>query len=268
MVNIPDGLKETIERVHGEQGRRWLIVLPAFLNECRERWSLELDEPFDNLSYNLVLPGRTNDGTKIVLKMGVPCPELLTEAAALSLFGGVGAAHLFYYEAHRGILLMERVSPGTPLHKEQEDEEATRTAAHLMRRLWRTPPSNHPFPTLAVWFSAFERLRNRFEGGSGPFPSELIERAEKTFHRLNASSDREVVLHGDLHHDNILASSRSGWVAIDPKGIAGDPGYEVGSFMLNRLPPGASEAETMKILSRRLSIFSLELNIERERLAQ
>jgi streptomycin 6-kinase len=77
-----------------------------------------------------------------------------------------------------------------------------------------------------------------------------------------------VILHGDLHHANILSSTRGGWVAIDPKGILGDPGYEVGSFMLNRLPPEASAAAMTEILSRRLSIFSEELHIGRERLAQ
>jgi streptomycin 6-kinase len=76
-----------------------------------------------------------------------------------------------------------------------------------------------------------------------------------------------VILHGDLHHDNILFSAERGWVAIDPKGIVGDRGYEVGSFMLNQLPKGASDSATTAILAQRLSIFSEELQISRERLA-
>jgi streptomycin 6-kinase len=136
-----------------------------------------------------------------------------------------------------------------------------------MRRLWRTPPAEHPFPTLPVWFSTFRKLRNKFDGGSLPFPTGLVERAEQTFAALSASSGRSVLLHGDLHHANILFSSRSGWMAIDPKGIVGDPGYEVGSFMLNRLPVEASDSALTEILARRLSIFSDELHIGRERLA-
>lgn len=267
-MQIPERLKETAERIHGEAGRQWLVTLPALLNECHARWSLELDEPFENLSYNLVLPGRMADGTEIVLKVGVPCHELLTEAAALSLFDGKGAARLFDADAPRGILLMERIAPGTPLYKLQEDSEATSTAAKLMRRLWRTPHADHSFPSLAIWFRAFERLREIFDGGSGPFPPELIAKAENMFTELNASSDHNVILHGDLHHANILFSTKRGWVAIDPKGIVGDRGYEVGSFMLNQLPIGTSESATMKVLTRRLSIFSDELRIGRERLAR
>jgi streptomycin 6-kinase len=136
-----------------------------------------------------------------------------------------------------------------------------------MLRLWREPPARHTFPTLAEWFRAYGRLRNDFGGGSGPFPPELIERAERTFSELNASAGRAVILHGDLHHWNILSSEKGGWVAIDPKGICGDPGYEVGPFMLNRLPEGAPDSALLEVMRGRLSIFSDELGIGRERLA-
>ena len=243
-MQIPERLRETVVRVHGERGQQWLEALPALLSECCDRWSLELDEPFENLSYNLVIPGRNSVGLGVVLKVGVPCRELFTEASALSLFAGVGAVRLLDTDAPRGILLMERLTPGTPLYRLQGDAEATHTAAALMLRLWRTPPAEHSFPSLTVWFRAFEQLRERFDGGSGPFPPELIERAERTFIELNTSSDGKAILHGDLHHTNILFSARSGWVAIDPKGICGDAGYEVGSFMLNRLPAHASDSVT------------------------
>jgi streptomycin 6-kinase len=264
---IPESLKATIERVYGETGRQWLVTAPALLNECRMRWSLELDEPFANLSYNFVIPGRTSAGREIVLKVGVPCTELLAETAALSLFDGVGAVRLLDHDAARGMLLIERVTPGIPIYQLHGEVEATKSAAALMRRLWRVPPQQHSFPSLAIWFRAFSRLRDGFGGGTGPFPSEVIEEAEHQFSKLNASSTGNVILHGDLHHENILSSASDGWLAIDPKGICGDPGYEVGSFMLNQLPADASDAETMTILDQRLSIFSAELEIPRERLA-
>jgi len=190
------------------------------------------------------------------------------EAAALSLFQGVGAVRLLDHDAARGILLMERVIPGTPLYKLQDDAEATRTAARLMRRLWRMPPANHAFPSLAVWFRAFARLRQKYNDGSGPFPAELIAKAESTFTELNASAVTDVILHGDLHHENILSSAKGEWLAIDPKGISGDPGYEVGSFMLNQLPMKAADEKTSEILDQRLAIFSDELQISRDRLAR
>ena len=266
-MQIPNSLKETIVRVHGELGREWLGGLPSLIIECRKRWSLELGKPFDNLSYNLVIACRSSEGADVVLKLGVPCAELLTEATALRLFDGRGAVRLLAQDASRGVLLMERAMPGTPLYKLQTDLEATRTAARLMKRLWREPPAEHSFPSLEIWFKAFARLRSRFDGASGPFPPEIIANAERTFGELNASSAHAFVLHGDLHHENILCSERDEWMAIDPKGICGDQGYEVGSFMLNQLPDGASEIVLREILKMRLSIFSDELKISHERLA-
>lgn len=267
-MKIPVSLKEKAERVHGAEGRHWFASLPELIGECRERWSLKLGEPFEHLSYNLVMPGRTDRGAEVVLKVGVPCREMVTEASALDFFGGVGAVRLIDHDAQRGMLLMERIVPGTSLYESRGDAEATRVAARLMRRLWRVAPAEHAFPSLAEWFGAFERLRSRCDGGSGPFPSEVIARAEREFAELDASCMERVVLHGDLHHANILWSARDGWTAIDPKGICGERGYEVGSFMLNRLPAGASESVTLKTLERRLTIFAEELEIERARLAR
>ena len=267
-MQIPQSLNEKIAAVHGEQGREWLGKLPGLVSHCTERWSLKLGQPFANLSYNLVLPAVASDGAELVLKLGVPCPELLNEAAALDRFQGIGAVRLLDHDAPRGILLMERVVPGTPIYEMQSDIDATRTAASLMRKLWRPPSPNHGLPTLAVWFQAFSRLRDKFGGRTGPFPAKLIDKAERTFGELNASSVSNVILHGDLHHENILLSAQRGWLAIDPKGICGDPGYEVGSFMLNQLPAGASESATVKTLAQRLSVFSDELSISRQRLAR
>jgi streptomycin 6-kinase len=264
-MRIPNGLKETVERVHGAAGRQWLTTLEELINECRRRWTLELSAPFENLSYNLVIPGRAASGAEIVLKVGVPCRELETEAATLSLFQGVGAVRLLDEDAAAGVLLLERITPGAHLYELQADAAATCTAATLMRQLWRTPPAEHSFSSLAIWFRAFERLRHA-SGDSNSFPSELVIKAERAFTELDASSEGSVVLHGDLHHANILFSAERGWLAIDPKGIVGDRGYEVGPFMLNQLPAGASASQTMAVLAQRLSIFADELQISRERL--
>jgi streptomycin 6-kinase len=265
-VKIPNELTETVERVHGEQGRQWLVALPALLLEFSQRWSLELEQPFENLSYNFVVPGRTAQGAAIVLKLGVPCRELLTEAAALKFFAGDGAVRLLDHEAARGALLLERALPGAPLYSLPDNVEATHIAATLMQRLWREPPAEHVFPSLAVWFQAFARLRRNFNGGSGPFPPELIALAEQTFFELSRSAEHTVLLHGDLHHANILAST-NGWIAIDPKGVAGDPGYEIGPFMLNQLPSGVADSTVQELFNQRLSIFAAELQISQTRLA-
>ena len=46
---------------------------------------------------------------------------------------------------------------------------------------------------------------------------------------------RHTLVHGDLHHHNVLRSKR-GWLAIDPKPMLGEPEYDVASFLWNPLP--------------------------------
>src|SRR5437016_8718272 len=96
----------------------------------------------------------------------------------------------------------------TTLASLDHDEHATRVAAQIMRELWQPPPSNSAFPTTAQWADGLRRLRTRFDGGTGPFPRALVEIAELLFRELLASSEAPVLLHGDLHHFNILSSDR------------------------------------------------------------
>jgi streptomycin 6-kinase len=82
---------------------------------------------------------------------------------------------------------------------------------------------------------------------------------------LDSSRD-QVLLHGDLHHMNILLGE-SGWTAIDPKGVIGEPAFEVGALLLNPVPDLLNEPGLREVQARRLDILSGVLDAERQRLA-
>ncbi|MCB9138332.1 MAG: aminoglycoside/hydroxyurea antibiotic resistance kinase [Caldilineaceae bacterium] len=214
-------------------GAAWLDALPALLDEYAAALGLTLEPPFP-LSYNYVAPARRSDGTRVVLKLGVPNPELTTEILALTRYAGNGAVRLLASDAERGMLLLERLLPGTPLAALDDDAAATEQAALLMRRLWRPTEAGHPFHTVAAWGGrGMAGLRTTFNGGTGPFPVDLVILAEEMF--AAAHTGEQILLHGDLHHENILNATRGGWLAIDPKGVAGPRGYECGAFLRNQL---------------------------------
>ena len=155
----------------------------------------------------------------------MPTPELTSEIQALRLYDGDGAVRLLDFDTEKGVLLMERLIPGRSLETFSDatnDEDATRIAARVMRRLWRPLPVDHSFATVEQWASGLMRLRQRFAGETGPFPKRLVEIAERLFDELLSSSSAPVLLHGDLHHLNILKSQDT-WKAIDPKGVAENP---------------------------------------------
>lgn len=266
ILRVPNSLACTIVEVFGQRGVAWLSDLPALVVRCERRWSLRVLPPVESLSYNYVAPAVRADGTAVILKLGVPSPELLTEMAALRLFDGCGSVRLLDADPEGGALLLEHLKPGTPLSSLTDDAQATSIAVRVMKQLWRPVPPEHPFPTIAKWAAGIMRLRDRFDGGTGPFPANWVERAECLFSELIGSMDEPVLLHGDLHHFNILAAERLPWLAIDPKGVVGEPAYEVGALLRNPLPRILSDPGVSHILARRLDQLAAELGFFRSRL--
>jgi streptomycin 6-kinase len=206
---------------NGEAGALWLQSIPPLITAYEKQWSLKVLPPFP-LSYNYVAPCICSDGSQAVLKIGFPQDrEFQTEIEALSIFQGEGIAKLLQADKDRGIILLERVLPGVPLSAMQNDEEATRILATVMKRLWKPLPDKHSFITIAQWAEAIPRLRQQYQGTSGPLPAHLVDKAERLFTELIASSAEPVLVHGDLHHDNVLSAERVEWQAIDPKGGCG-----------------------------------------------
>ncbi len=248
----------------------WLGSLPDIIAECERAWLLTAMPPLDNLSYNYIAPAIRADGSDVILKVGVPNPELTTEIEALLRFDGRGCARLLAFDRDRGALLLERLRPGEPVAKLADDEQATRIAARIMRQLWRPAPPNHPFPTIARWAAGLDRMRHRFDGGTGPLPKPLVEKAEQLFAELLDSMQQPVLLHGDLHHWNILSAERQPWLAIDPKGVVGEPAYEVGALLRNMAPHLLAQtnrrSHLRRIVARRVDILADELGFDRERL--
>lgn len=264
MHNLPDSFVQTVSSTF-DGGAAWLAQLPVLITACEARWGLVAQPPFPGLSYNYAAPATLPDGTEIVLKLGVPCTELTTEIEALKVYNGRAMCRLLDADADQGILLLERLRPGQMLITITDDDAATRIAADVMRRLWRPLPDDHIFPSVADWMAGLAKLRAHFGGSTGPFPARLVEMAESLFADLLASSIPPVLLHGDLHHYNILAAEREPWLAIDPKGVAGEPAYEVGALIRN--PLNLHEWPDWKtVVARRLHILAEELAIDRQRL--
>jgi len=98
-------------------------------------------------------------------------------------------------------------------------------------------------------------------------PRDLVESASRCYARL-ANSQRQVrLLHGDLHHGNVLSDSRRGWLAIDPKGVVGEIEFEIGAVLRNPVErPDLFVSE--ETIENRCGVLVRRLNLDRERLLQ
>jgi streptomycin 6-kinase len=248
---ITDLLARNVIGVWGDEGKRWLADLPVIVEDVASAWDLTLGRRFE-LSYHYVTAVTCADGTPAVLKLGVPSGDSLVEqASALAAFDGRGAVRMLRADLGRGAMLLERITPGWPASDlvPGQDVEATSAAISVMRRLHVPPPAGGEIRDLETQARAFDDYV-RMHGDRGPLPVELVVRAGALMRELGASATERVVLHGDLHHENILRATRESWLAIDPHGVAGDPGYEVGALLYNPDPDDRDESLTALVPSR------------------
>jgi streptomycin 6-kinase len=249
---------------HNRAAPDWLRALPALIERLAERWSLTVGPPFPAIEMNYVAAARRADGQPCVLKVSRYVGETRTEIAALRLWDGDGAARLLESDPELGALLVERLAPGTMLVEvaERDDDAATAVAAGVLARLWRPPPAQPDLGGLrglASWCAAYDRNRVALSRGAHGFPAALFARADALRAELLASTEAPVVLHGDLHHFNVLRAERAEWLAIDPKGLAGDKCFDVCQFLRNPRPVPAS------VNRRRLDLLCAELGLDRPR---
>jgi streptomycin 6-kinase len=264
-LNLPQEFITTIQNAFGENGRPWLAALPDLIHEASRQWGLTNVQPVPNLSYNFVAFA-LNGTQDVVLKIGVPNRELTSEINALCTFNGKGTVRLLEADEKRAMFLLERLRPGEMLATLTDDNRATHIAADVMLNLWCPPPTKGAFIKLSDWFKGFEKLRHRYKGGTGPFEKGLVERAEHSVVNFFNEDYTPMLIHGDLHHYNILSSDR-GWLAIDPKGMIGPAAYEVGPLLMN--PLGfLNQPDAMQIIKQRMSILSERLGFERERIRE
>ncbi|WP_096156025.1 MULTISPECIES: aminoglycoside phosphotransferase family protein [Bacillus] len=262
MRKIPENYSNMITAIHKEKGREWLNNLPSLISYCEKKWNFYIQEPYE-LSYNYVAPVICRDGKKLVLKLSVPNHEFEDELTAISLYkNNKGMVNLIDCEKETGIMLLEQLVPGIPLSTIKNDQATTLLAAQVMRQLWKEAHLHTPLKTTQQNEFSLKRIIQQNPNGIGPFSIDLLLNVLSIFSRLNSSIQKYYVLHGDLHHYNILSCHARGWVAIDPKGLVGEREYDVIQFLLNRLP---NDNKT-HVIQKRIEIFVEQLDLNKERL--
>lgn len=254
-MRLPDTFIVKVHRVFGDTGRTWLPELPGILARCREKWGLPRGDVCPTMSMNYIEFTVTPSGEPVALKVGVPHRDLFTEMEALRRYGGRGVARLVDCDCDLGAILMQRLSPGTLLREFGDDVRQTQIAAAIIKDLEVPEPPSHRLPSFAEWVERAFRLTRTEWDPDGRMPRDLLDRAETAFAEVLREGGPGVLLHGDLHHENVLLDDRAGWTVIDPKGVIGPGPLEVGRFLQNQLPDEAPIADRAAIVQGRLRVF-------------
>ena len=210
-------LKANIVKIYGKRGEGWLDGLPRRIEQLQHSWGLSGLKPFPNLSYSYVLAGLQGN-VPVILKLSPDANLIDKEAMALNAFEGFGAVSVLGCE--EGVLLLERAVPGDLLKSSLPKEKRIEIACKVIDKLHQAPiPSKEGFPSIEEWLAAIDK--------EWDLPKDHLKRARKLKNKLlKKDSGRKILLHGDLHQENILSNGNS-WVVIDPKGVIGDPIHEI-----------------------------------------
>lgn len=220
-----------------------------------ECWNLIPDGEVIVTAASRLLPVRRN-GAPGMLKIALEAEER-RGPLLMAWWAGQGAAPVW---AHEGdALLLERATgPGslTAMAHEGRDDEATRIICAVARQLHaphRTPPPS--LLPLTQWFAALAPVAAR-EGG-------LLAQASAVAQELLSAPQDVRVLHGDLHHGNVLDFGPRGWLAIDPKRLEGERGFDFANILFN---PDLETATAPGRLARQLSVAAEAAGLDRRRL--
>ena len=229
-LTIPERLATSCRQK--PERRAWLEMLPNLVYELQDEWSLSLAAPFDDneVSCSWVAPAVRRDGTRAVLKLGMPHLEGEHEILGLRFWEGDPTVRLLEADEPRNAMLLEQCEPGSALRLLPEPQQDV-VISELLVRLWRRPAAGHPFRPLSVmigqWASEtvadFARWPDRG----------LVQEGLRLFAELACPSPNDVLLVTDLHAGNILQAQRAQWLVIDPKPFIGDPAYDATQHLFN-----------------------------------
>lgn len=219
------------------------------------RWGLTPDgEPITTHSSRL-LPVR-RDGAPAMLKIAIAAEEQ-RGAALMAWWGGDGAARVLAHEGNA--LLMERAMGEVSLVemvRTGRDDQASRILCKAASRLHT--PRDRPFPELVPLSRWFQELEPAGAAHGG-----ILRQAATTARELLETPQDISVLHGDVHHDNILDFGPRGWLAIDPKCLVGERGFDFANIFCN---PDPETATAPGRLAQQVTIVADTACLERKRL--
>ncbi|MFI9212921.1 aminoglycoside phosphotransferase family protein [Streptomyces sp. NPDC053253] len=240
VIHVPEELARSQAKYNGEAGRAFVAGLPVLAEEFLGRWGLRVTGPSMYGVASLVLPvERVADGGRAALKMQLLDDESEGEPVGLRVWDGAGAVRLVEHDAGTGTMLLEWLDAARPLSSVADTREALRIVAGLLARLVAVPapPGLRTLGDIAAAMLA-----------DVPEAVARLGAADAAVLRDCAAAVREVVgepgdrlLHWDLHLDNVLAAEREPWLAIDPKPLAGDPGFDLLPALTDRFDPDPAE---------------------------
>jgi streptomycin 6-kinase len=259
---VPHAYAQMIEVREGEAGEAWVADLPALVGSLLERWDLRVTGSTLFGYVAVVVPVVHDDGTPAALKVSYPDEESASEAPALAAWDGKGAVRMLRRDDSGAALLLEWLDPERSLFTVPVDE-GVEVIGGLLARLHRTTA---PAGVARLSDESRRWLETVPRDWAAYCPHEdprLLQAALATFRELGPQAG-DHLLHRDLHYGNVLAGTREPWLAIDAKGMAGEPAYDVLPAIWNQLDLLLAAGDPHAAVRRRVDHLCETAGIDQE----
>jgi streptomycin 6-kinase len=265
---VPGPLAASHAKYFGDDGRAWITTLPALAAGYLEHWSLWPDAPPTYGAIALVLPVLVADGTPAVLKLQPIDEETAGEPLALRAWDGRGAVRLLHHDPETGAMLLERLDADHSLAAVDDDLAALQVLSALLVRLnaVAAPEGIRRLADIAV--GMLDRVPRAVALRPDAAVRRLIQRCAGAVGDLLPETGDQL-LHWDLHYDNVLGRRPGArpepWLAIDPKPLAGDPGFELLPALHNRWDDVVATGNVRRAIRTRFDLMTEVLGLNRQR---
>ncbi|WP_406500534.1 aminoglycoside phosphotransferase family protein [Streptomyces sp. NBC_01590] len=262
MIEVPEAFsRSTIER-EGEAGAVWLAGLPGTVEELLDCWECVPDGEVMHGGVGIIVPVRRRAEGVAAMKVSFPHPGNVNEPDAFAAWGGRGAVLLHERADEHFAMLLERARSSTLAELEDEDE-VVRVAGRISHALAIPAPPGLPRlrDQADVWVA---QLHQDAQELAHSLPRYVVDAAVATAQELGHDQP-DTLVHGDLHARNILRADREPWLAVDPKGYAGDPAYDSGTLLKSRALTLVEASDLRKAVFRTLHVFAEAAEVDRER---
>lgn len=257
---------EEEKRISGHFGEEFLHTAIERIQEATVLWGLSDIRLIESFSANLVLVCNAVTYGRSIMKIARPSKWFIAEVKALIEMDDAKVCQLYAYDLELSILLEEAIEPGTRLREEASIDLRLANFLHLYKSFHKATAGGNDYPTYGSWVN---NITNYMSKQTGHYHlSRGMKKAKGLYDQLSRTYNSKRLLHGDFHHDNILLGNDGMYRIIDPKGVIGDPIFDLPRYILNEFMFVDLTDDLFNDVCRVIKEMSQQLNIPAEVIQQ
>lgn len=250
--------EKELEEIVSNFGEDFREKLLKNIQEYSNKWKLTCLQFIHSSSLKCVFFCYSELYGDVVLKIGKPCKELYTELNTLLEYNGSRFCRVFASDIETGIIIEERIQPGNTLWEGASLDQRLSVFCSLYNGLHIAPKKTEIYPTYIEWISRITDYMSRRQDCKDLYLH--MKKAEDLCLSVCSIYSEHMLLHGDIHQDNILLGKNDEYKLIDPKGVVGDPVFDIAQFIWNEFGDETND-DVYKKINYILNTFEARLKI-------